>query len=319
MTIDYSTVALIEDLKRRGSMPTSQELFTDSDFCKFMTDCQKMRIVPQILKTREEHFVSTLDIPMVQGQRQYSIPKRSIGNKIRNIFVLRDGDEDCIRELPRFSATEAAKYGNSSSDLTCGYYFEGNKIILMGTPTNTTDVIRIKYYRKPNRIVDATQAAKISAIDTLTNQVTVESMPSAWQIGDDLSCDLIPNNGIFDAVAEDSPVQVIDNTTAFILELDPEVIAEVAVGDWVCIAGETTIPQLPEDLHQILVQYALVKALEALGDTNGVGLAGRELEELEQSLYTMLEHRDEGHPEAIAVEGSLWRARYKRNRFFRND
>lgn len=319
MSIDYSTVALLDDLKRRGSLPTSQELFTDADLCRFMTDGQKMRVVPQILKTREEHFVSTYDVPVVAQQVKYKIPARAIGNKIRNIFILSGGNEDDIRELPQFSATEGAKLGQRSQELFCGYYFEGNNIVLMGTPKVAGDVIRIKYYRKPNRIVDSSQAAKITAIDTGTNQVTVSSMPSSWEIGDDLICDLIPNNGIFDSVADDSPVQVIDNTTSLILELDPSVINEVAIGDWVCIAGETTIPQLPEDLHQILIQFALVKVFESLGDTNGVSLASKDLDELEQSLYTMLEHRDESHPLPIATDGSLWRARYRRNSFFRKN
>jgi len=299
MAVDYTTARLIKDLKRRGSIPTAQELFEDEDFCDFMTDCQKMRILPQILKTREEHFVHSVDIPMVEDQDRYDLPTRAIGQRIRNIYILRNGDDEDTVELPRIEPED------ENYRYRIGYFFEGSKIVLTGRDTRPQDFIRIKYHRRPSRLVPVSQAMQITDISPTTNMVTVNQIPEGFVPGE---YDITQAKSPFDAM-DSITVTAIDQNS-MLLVLSPSVISQISIGDWITEEECTVIPQIPVDLHEILLQYALVKALEALGDRNGVELSANYLAELEESLYTLLEHRDQGHSRKVRVRNTLWHSGY---------
>ena len=305
MALDYTSTKLVADLKRRSSYPTSEELHSDQELCDFMTDCQEFRVVPQIMKTREEHFVSTVDIPLVNGQDAYDLPERAIGAKIRHVYILSKGSEDDTRSLPRLEPEDAVHYGNLNyravSD-PAGYYFEANKIRIVPTPNTTNDVIRLVYYRRPSRIVTVDQTARITAIDTNLNQITVEAFPADFADGD---YDIVKAKPPFSS-SDDVAITAV-NTVLNTASVPADVIGNLSVGDYVCSPGETPIPQLQADLHRILVQYAIVKVLESLGDLNGVQLSAASLDELEQSLYTMLEHRDESSPRSVSLKNTMWR------------
>ena len=74
MALDHTVTQLIADLKRRGSFPDSQNLFTDANIVDFMNDCQRMKLTPQVMATREELFVTSTTIALVANQTDYTIP-----------------------------------------------------------------------------------------------------------------------------------------------------------------------------------------------------------------------------------------------------
>jgi hypothetical protein len=90
------------------------------------------------------------------------------------------------------------------------------------------------------------------------------------------------------------------------VQIDPLVAANVSVGDYVCFEYETVIPQLPVELHPILIQYALSRVLKSLGDTQGAANVMAELPELERNLYELLETRDDGSEKKTIAPNTLW-------------
>jgi hypothetical protein len=79
------------------------------------------------------------------------------------------------------------------------------------------------------------------------------------------------------------------------------------VGDYVMKAEETIVPQLPTELHPILAQRTTVKMLEALGDTEGMQNAQKELERMEFNAMTLIDNRAEGAPQKVRNKHSLLR------------
>lgn len=286
-------------------MPTSQCLFSDADLCAIMTDCQKMRLIPLFLRAREEHFVKTFDQTMDNAVLNYCIPTRSIGNKIRQVFVVVNSAQQQEYELPRIQPENRLNnqyfWGNYNfQQRRTGYYFENNFLVLTGKP-KTGDTLRIKYFRRPSRIVPVDQAGKIVSIDTGANTVTLDNVPTAWTT--DTLLDAYQFLNPFDSVAEDFQPTSIGG---FVVGLPASVISELSVGDYINCAGETVTPQFPVEAHQILVQYALVKILDALGDTAGMQRALNDLDDMENNILVMIDNRDDGNPQKVVSVRNLW-------------
>ncbi|TXG85838.1 MAG: hypothetical protein E6R13_01620 [Spirochaetes bacterium] len=69
--------AALESLRRRTSLPNSQELFSDNDLIGFFNDENQSTITPFINKTREEYFTTHKDFSVTPGNSMFSIPSRA--------------------------------------------------------------------------------------------------------------------------------------------------------------------------------------------------------------------------------------------------
>ncbi len=96
----------------------------------------------------------------------------------------------------------------------------------------------------------------------------------------------------------------------------PNVIPAPVAGDYIAFAGECFIPQIPTELHDVLSQRVVLRALQALGDAQGYGIAKDKLGEMEKSTGTLIDNRTEGAPTKISNLGGTLRAVKSFNRFF---
>jgi hypothetical protein len=88
----------------------------------------------------------------------------------------------------------------------------------------------------------------------------------------------------------------------------PNVNAAPVPGDYIAFAGEAIIPQIPSDLHDVLSQRVVLRALQALGDTQGYQIAASKLAEMEKSTATLIDNRTEGSPQKVSNLGGTLRA-----------
>lgn len=290
--LDYTTTSLIESIKRRGSIPAKQTLFDELDFCALMTDAQQIRVVPNILRVREEFFVRNSDHDIQDGP-SFPVPERAIGNRVRQVQIL-DEQGRVLRKLSRLSPELGEEQGNDFTLVNrAGYFFRGNNIVLAQANSDALGTtLRIQYYRRPSKLVPTENAGQITNIVGTT--VTVANAPATWAIGTIL--DGIDDQSPFDEKKDDIEVLGVAGND---LTLSADNAAALAVGDWLCDAGESVIPQYPVELHPILVQYVLVKIFDSQSDSQATALAGRHLEELERNTYEMIGDRDDGSPKKI--------------------
>lgn len=87
----------------------------------------------------------------------------------------------------------------------------------------------------------------------------------------------------------------------------PQLIAGVQVGDYVCLAGESIIPQIPPDLHNMLAEKTAARILASLGDQAGLAMANDKIKEMEYRQGTLLNDRVDGAPQKITSRHSLLR------------
>lgn len=304
--IDYTIVQLTKDVERHGAVPPNQELYDDADFASTMDDCQKMRIIPAILNTREEFFVKTRDYQLseltdIGGNRlQLTLPSRVIAGRLRGVELIDANDLTRVSTLDRLPP-ELAGTSNWNYTSSYGYIFQGNTIIIPQNLMDASHLLRLKYFRRPNRLVDMTKAGKVTVVDTITGTITLDGLPTGMLAGTKI--DVIANYEPFDAVIESYPIISVGGST---IQVSLANAALITVGDYVCFEFETVIPQLPVECFPILTQFTVSAVLKSLGDFAGAAAVMTELADLEQAIYAMMEGRDEGSPQKVVATSSLW-------------
>lgn len=274
MSTDYTSNELINSLKSKGQIPTAQNTFQNSDFLRFFNDEQKDFIVPLILKNKNNYLIKYSDTT-VGSSTSFSINSRAVAAKLKDVQRIATGGKQY--SLPLLELENLEDYNNLTSSRIEGVYLMNNTIHLVGN-INTTDSLRQYFWRKPSDLVLQSACALISAVDTATNTVTVSSVPSTMVAG--VSVDVCKATPHFDPLLDDATISSVSGSD-IVLDSLP---STVAVGDWVCLAGQTCVPQIPEEYHTVLVMRVAGQVLSALGDIKGsqnkFGIAKEIIDEL---------------------------------------
>lgn len=271
---------MISALKIKGSFPTSNDLFSNADYLVLLNHQMKTEIVPVMMLLSEEYFLLTKDYTIATGTT-YRIPTRAIGAKVRDLkYIDGSGNYTSIDRLRE----EDRPLNNT------GFYVVRNSIELSSGFTGGT--LRMTYFSRPNDLVLSTACGEITSIDTGTNEIVVSSLPSTFAIG--TLCDLVQASNPYDLLSYDIAITNISGTTVTFASLP----SGLAVGDWLCLAGEAPVPMLPEEMHPVLVQSALVAALSSKKD-KAVEYETKVLERVKQDAIRMLDPRVENDSETF--------------------
>lgn len=295
--IDYTTAGLISAIKRKASVPANQNLFTDADFAEILDGELRTYIVPLLMRVREEYLVTSSDTSIVSGTASYEIPAQAVGKKLRSLYQVTDAGD--LVEIPRLNPEDIAI--DRRLVRPYGYYVQGDNIVLYPSPTSS-GTLRMFYYRRPNKLVKTSYAAKVSNINVGANEVTCESVPSAWTTNTLLDC--IDKEPSFKVNLEGTQASLI---AGYILTLPAATVALLEVGDWIAETGESPLPQAPVETFDLLEQAAILKVLEAMGDqSGGFQAAAAKLQQLEANVIDMISPRVDGNPKKITSNRGIW-------------
>jgi len=297
MAADYTTAGLVAAIKRRGSIPTNQQLFSNDDFIALANDELQSSIVPMLMAVREDYFITSRDVAAVSSQGSPAIipiPSDAVGQKLTAVSWV-DGSGN-LTNIPRLTMEEVS--GNFM-DYTqaSGFYVKGNNIVLFPNLNNGTGTVRLSYVKRPLHLVPITQAGKIRSINPNTNEVTLTNLPSAWVTGDLVN--VVSHLQPFDTVASSVVINGISSPTIVVSDL-----TGIEVGMWVALDGSSPIPQIPVEAHITLAQATTVKCLEALGDREGMQAAEAKLKQNKEDLLTMITPRVDASPKKVTNAGN---------------
>lgn len=315
-TTDGSTQALVASVYRGCLAPNAQNALIPADIIAFLDQEMRTTIAPLVLAAQEEFWVTNYDQPVVQNVYNYTIPKRAAFATWRDVvFVDNNNNEINMSMLSSEYLKLTYPAGGNPPLYVFGFILQNDKIILYpnsaGTPTQYR--LRMKIKRRPNNLTETTNCAQITAINTLTNVVTVTSVPNGWAITD--TFDIIPNSPQFTSRRDDQTISLIAaNNITFsspgidpftgqpipALPTDPETGAvTLQVGDWICPSQMSCIPQTPYDMFPLLVQRAIIRTLEALGDTQNLIVAERRYQDQAADFARTVSPRIDGTPKKI--------------------
>jgi hypothetical protein len=304
MGFDFTNTNLLDDVKRRTFMPANQITYSDEDILHYADEELQIGIVPLLMSVREDYFVAYIDTTIDANTAGYDIPERAIGTKLKDVTVIEttalNTPPGSIVEIsiPRIQSDQGPTRMLNNYP---GFYVRENQIILQNPNAFDGKFLRQYYFKRP-KLVPVTQGSKITALGPqvftpvlAANQVVVDFVPPGF--GSSNTVDLIQAKPGFRTVLMDLPITcsglVITFTSLTTLPTN------LQIGDWICLAGETTIPQIPVELHPILAQRVAVKVLEGLGDVTNLQAAQVKLKEAEHSVLMMISNRVEGEPQKI--------------------
>ena len=287
---------LLPALKRRGMLPNTSETLADADYYALANDEMQSYIVPLLMKAREEHLIQTSEITLVSGTDTYAVPYRAAGGKVRDVWIA-SSTTSGYKQLQRIEPERVGDYASSGSP--SGYRFEGNNIVIMPSPGTSAGTLRVKYHAVPNRLVAVSACAVVSSYVVATKTITtVATVPSTF--GATVALDIVRGKPGFDSLSQDN-IAVSAATTSIVTTdaLSSQILGGTAsTGDYVCLAGESPIPQIPISLHPLLAQRVVYRSLEAMGDPKAAG-ALASCQELERLSLTLLSPRSDGSSRAV--------------------
>ena len=274
---------ILTSIKVKSGFP-DDNYFTDSEMLTILNDEMKTEITPLLMKLQEEFFVQSKDYT-ISSTNAYRFPKRNIGNKLRDVKLV-DGTR--FTNLNRLFEEDRA-----STD--SGYFISRNTLSL--SDDITTGTIRVSYFLAPSTLVLSTACAQVLTIDSAT-QITVSSLPSTFALTTPV--DFVQAVGPNDLLAIDQTIASIAGTTLTFASLS----SDLAVGDYICLAGQSCIPVVPEELHPVLVQAALVSCLGSKKDKSAEN-ESKKLQNMKVTMVDLLDTRVESPDIFAKSQGML--------------
>ena len=287
----YTTDLLLTEIKQRAAIPTSQETYLDSDLLRLATNELYIHIVPTLIRAREEYLIREKEYAVTDSTEYVTMPDRAVGGIARDVFFT---DGNGFIHSVRLLDPEQRGMSNSYlyQDLKC--YFKWDQLVFEGMLKAGT--ITIPYYCRPGALVELIEGGRITAIDTLTGELTLNVVPTAFTTS--VNYDLISSKGTY-------PYHEIDLTASAVgassITLSTPLPSDLAVGDYVCKAGESVLPQVPREFQPILAQRVVAKVLESQGDFAGLDRAKADLKEMMETAAGIIQPRLQGEPKKIVT------------------
>jgi hypothetical protein len=127
----------------------------------------------------------------------------------------------------------------------------------------------------------------VTAVDSLTNTVTLDNLPTDWVVGSRVNS--VSSEPNFQTTCELATVTNVSSPSVILDTVDG-----ITVGDYLSAEGFSAIPQVPVEAHAYLAQLTAIKCLEGLGDREGMVAAQEKAELLKENLLVMISQRVDG-------------------------
>jgi len=187
---------------------------------------------------------------------------------------------------------------NTASNLVNAINDNGTYSASNSTPA--TNVVTLVYY---NIQLSITPSNSVSMIVPTTQTINCDNVPSTFS-----------NNTFYDILQTKPGHRIINydvlvgnnaisgTTMTFPAGSLPDA---VIIGDYVCLANECIIPQLPPELHNILAERTCARVLSAIGDTEGLQNSQKMIADMELRQGNMVQNRVDGNTQKVLARRSL--------------
>ena len=304
----YTSTDLLAGVRRLGYLPDASDL-SDSDLLSFADEEQVTLISGAIKLEREEHYVTSIDYALDGVTRTYPIPVRAMGRMVRGIiYVTPTGITYPCPEVDPVRGW----LGRSQKATAFCHSIYGDSIVLPG-PGPLGWSMRVFYLRRPSRLIATTGAAAIVQATTTTSIAIVSNY--SW-VTSGLLMDVVKGTIPSECSYTDLVSAANASSTTIALNsatpVDPSQIAAPtgtnARQDWLCPAETTVFPQVPVEFYPALEAAVCRRALEAIGDREGVAVVADTYAKRVQAAIDITSPRDESGGRAIVRRNSPLRS-----------
>lgn len=292
---------LVESIRNRAMIPDDTSVYTDQDLLDIANEEMDVQVLDKLMSIHEEHLTVHIEIPRNEDG-VYDIPYRAVGNKVRDVVMVTSGKN--IYEMSQISVGSLSDYTFNSDAIDDGmskFYVEHNQIKLVN-PNRGYESIRFYFHIRPNVLTKLEKSAKVSSITEVGDDVTLTFTEIPKEFTASLQYDVVGFRTPNKIKAYDLDPVSIDvglKTLTFKKEDIGQAFGEIRVGDFICKAEESPVPNIPTEMHPYLAQLVAVYVLEALGDSEGLNNAEKKLTKMEKAILQLVDDRVELSPKKI--------------------
>lgn len=296
----YTTTQFLANLKSRGGIPTSQNTFTAARLLALGDAEIRAYILPLVLKSREHYYDYDID-ETLNATGIYNISTRAVGGTVVGACLI---DGNSRYQLNWISEDELTQTDDTLTG-SPGIFIKRNQINLV-PPDPSYTTLRYTIPIRPGTLVETDDAAQITAIDTGTKTLTFTSgaIPTSWTTSN--TFDLIQNKAHFDHLAIDQSISSITTTTMVFSSTLP---TRLAVGDWVSLAEESPVVQIPVELQPLLEQKVANTCMRGQGYAQALEVGEKELSRMEKDIVTLFSPRIKENARVIVNRSGILRRR----------
>ena len=328
----YDTLALVASVKRRASVPTTQALISTQDILDIANEEMQGYVVPCLLAERSEYLVATvnyklpdtsgsytdaglldalLDMPLVgdplvadglffgnaTDRIAFRLPERAIGSKLRALQLID------TKGMPWVYPNIGMDQIPSSN---WGYWIAGNIVTMWNNNlplAQTWYAARVSYYQRPNTLILPSACGVVRSYDFDAKTVTLSATPPAT-FTTSATFDVVKAKPGFECLSSDQTVTLVAGSTLTFENALPD---NIAAGDYVCLATEAPVAQVPVEFHPLLQQATAVKVLQTISDYEALERATVLLGRMESDAKALVAQRVDGAPAQVINRSGLLR------------
>lgn len=250
--------------KLTAFQPDSNGAFTDAEWLLMANSVLLNVMYPLLRKMEGEYYVETEDTTPVANQAEYDLPAEAYGGLVRDVTWLDSSSRGYSMVWKNLEDRDL--YADSSyyapSNNPPAFTIQGDKIVLLPAPASATGTLRVRYYRRPNKIVLSSETAKVSSVSFSTNTTITctATVPSA--LTGSVTFDVISGFRTHE-VRLDSQAGSGSGTDITVSGVD--VTSSVSTGDYIALEGDSPLPMLPDALQGLFAKRVAYEALVNLG------------------------------------------------------
>lgn len=295
---------LLARIKARAQIPATEGRLTDPEILALADDALLLSLGREMYDADDGRWIRTAaDVGVTSGTSEYRIPERAWSSGVDAVSLVdARGNEIPLGYVDR---SEIAAWDQSGVWQSPCFTILGDKIRLLPVPTDSAYSLRVRYVRRPSRLVLLEEASQVTSIaGSSWSTITL----STW----DASVVLDYIHGQTGDSLADS-VSTAFNFPNFTPSTMP---AELAVGDYACLAGESCVVQVPDVAIPYLADLVARDACVALGDNEGADRCAGLAEQRRRDVSQALAERSRTRPKVVNHHSPLRATGTRRRRLW---
>lgn len=276
-TYDYSADSLLQEIRDAIYAGESNRDWPDDQLLRLVNRQVLEYLLPFIIRTRKEDFITSVDQSLVAGAAAYRIPSKATAARVRAMQLV-DAMGNAVASLREIPLEMAIGIGADSlagpvpQGTPTGYYFRGNQIVLVPTPAQLAGIsLRVFFPARPSLLALKAGFVQITgfpggAAPGFFRLGVGPVVPGGY--GTNAICDLVQNQPGFDVLFS-GPVNAV--TAGSFIEFAGALPAGLAIGDWVCVTGSAPVitGAVAEVTRGCLINKVALVVLGAKADDGG--------------------------------------------------
>lgn len=273
-TTAYEAAYHVEQARLRGGLPATDSRFTTTRMLNLLTDELQGSVAPLVHNSKADHGIVPYMVTATAGTARYALPPGAFASTLRDVYWITSSD--VVLPLSQRSAADPEVLALRAKQAPPRLYtLQGSTVVLCPVP-DAAGTLALPYYNRPGRLVLVGSCLTIAAVvdEPTATSVRVRvfyngTSPFAFTTA---RLDVVSATPGFDtlrASALNSNPDEVDPGVEYIFTFDTtEMSRPIAAGDYICLPGESPVPQVPVELFALLHARAALVAVPSTGDTS---------------------------------------------------